>query len=70
MRYTTRRQDLAFLAARLAEQTRDWAVGDATLPYKTCNPATTIVRFEGDRVHLADGTMMHRSHLRRPGSVA
>ena len=44
MRYTTRRQDIAFLAARLAEQTRDWKVGDATLPYKTCNPATTIVR--------------------------
>jgi hypothetical protein len=65
-RYTTRKEDAAFIMNRLAEMNRSWQVGDATLPYKTCNAATTIVRFDGDTVVLADGTEMHRSHLRRP----
>jgi hypothetical protein len=49
----------------MADLHREWKVGDATMPYKTCNPATTIERFDGETVYLADGTSMHRSHLRR-----
>jgi hypothetical protein len=58
-RHTTRVEDAKFLLDRFADLRRDWQVGDAA--YKTCNPPTTIVRFDGETVHLADGTSMHRS---------
>jgi len=64
--YTTKQQDREFLMRRMEDLSREWKVGDTTLPYKTCNPPTTVVRFEGDTVHLADGTAMHRSHLQKP----
>lgn len=62
-RRTTKREDAAFLARAFEGATRTWKVGDECQGYRGAE-TTTVVRIEGDIVHLADGTSIHRSRMR------
>lgn len=62
-RYTTARQDAAFLFSRLADARREWKPGDACRSYRG-DANTTVDRREGDLVFLANGDSMHVSKMR------
>lgn len=64
-RYTTRREDAAFVLRALAGARKTWQVGDACQPYRG-TVETTVARVDGDIVHLANGESMHRSRMRLP----
>lgn len=64
-RYTTRREDAAFMMNVLAGATKGWKVGDACRAYRGTD-TTTVIRIEGDAVYLANGDSMHRSKMRLP----
>lgn len=63
-RYTTRREDAAFILQRYAEATQQWNVGDRCLSYDG-RTITTVYRIEGDQITTAQRETMHRSKMRR-----
>lgn len=63
-RHTTRAEDAAFLQRRVVDATHAWKVGDGCLPYRG-REVTSVVRIDGDIIHLANGDALHRSHMRR-----
>lgn len=64
-RRTTRREDAAFLSRAFEDLGRAWKPGDACASARGRVP-TTLVKIEGEIAHLADGTSVHRSRMRRP----
>ncbi len=64
-RFTTRRQDAAFLMARLADARRPWKAGDRCLSYDL-RSETTVARIEGEIAILANGDSCHVSNVRSP----
>jgi hypothetical protein len=63
MKHTTRKQDAAFLMARMADATKGWKVGDTCLSYNM-RETTTVASIDGDIVTLANGDSMHVSKMR------
>lgn len=61
-RYTTKKQDAAFIMSRLADAGRHWRVGDPCLTYDM-RGETTVSIIDGDIVTLANGDKMHRSKM-------
>lgn len=62
-RYTTAREDAAFLFRRLAEGTREWKVGDECMSWNM-QTVTRVKEIRGDIVHLENGDHMHRTKMR------
>jgi hypothetical protein len=62
-RYTTAAEDRAFMAQRMADMNRQWAVGDTCLSYNM-REKTTIAAIDGGIVTLANGDQMHVTKVR------
>ena len=61
---TTAAQDRAYLAERLQDANRRWAVGDVCRAYRG-DAVTKIASVDGDIVTLENGDALHVSNVRR-----
>lgn len=62
--YKDPQRDADYLAKRLAEAARSWAVGDKCLGFTGARVTTTIVKIDGDILYLANGQSGHRTRVR------
>lgn len=62
-RYTTKAQDMAFLAKRFGDASKKWKVGDECMSYKG-NEVTKVSRIDGPIIYLANGDSMHVSKMK------